>query len=377
MVRPRRSREAVAATGLAGELVHEHHPVMLRQVLFATLVTGCTCAQDVVPTDSERVAAALSRGDPFMDGELGSELLGPASLDDAIRAVARADAGERAVRVRALRLVRALELAAHVRTAERRDLRWWLALHEIGREVPEAVASCLLKRAFTDEPGCAAALVELDAATEVAQRFCRDWNEDRMADDVATAAKYDALEAELVKAAPPAVPALFSILAVPPHVAFGAQEGGQQITARQQVRAILGLAAILRLGQAMPLFVMHSRGPSLTQSSNAALAVQRFSGEDFGAAFAVGGDDAALLTWWREHKAEHHFVLDYVNHRTLQWARTVLASKPPRPADSTWCALVSLQRIRGGNDDVAVATDDEVLRTRLDEVEAAWVLSPR
>ena len=350
---------------------------MRPHVVVAVVFTAVASAQQTPATDSERVAGLLRQGDPLVDGKLGSELLGSGALDDAIRAVARSEAMERVVRLRALRLVRALDLAAGIRASARHDLAWWLALHEIRREVPEAVAAALVKRAFADASVGSAASKELDATTEVANRFCTEWNETRDANNAAIAAKYDALEAELKKSAPAVVPAMFSLLSVPPSTAFSGPRDGQPVTARQQVRAILGLASVLELDAALPFFVMHTAGPSLTQSSNAALAVQRFSGESFGASFMAEGDEAALLDWWRKHSAEHRVVLDYIHHRTLQWARAAIESTPRSAADSAWGAITSLLRAVGDARDVRLEGSVEAMRARLDEIELAWLLAPR
>ena len=347
---------------------------MRLQNLITVLASGLAWAQQAPVTDSERVVAVLRKGDPLADGKLGAELLASGSLDDAIRAVARSEALDRTTRLRALRLVRALDRAAFVRAAQRRDLNWWLALHETGREVPEAVAACLLRRAFAEDGACSAAQKELDAATEVATRFCDEWNELEEAKD---AAKYEALEAELKKSAPAVVPALFRLLCVPPCIAFSGPQNGQTVTARQQVRAILGLAAVLECKQALPFFVMHAAGPSLTQSSHAGMAVQRFSGESFGAAFMVEAKDADLLAWWQKHETEHRAVLDYIHHRTLQWARAAIEASAPNPADSAWGAVGSLYRAVGDGRDVRLEGGVEAMRTRLEEIEAAWVLAPR
>jgi hypothetical protein len=353
---------------------------MRSQTLITVLASGLAWAQQGEPPEGQRLGpltsslvALLEEGDPIVDGKLGSRFLASGSLDDAIRVIARSERVERTPRLRALRLVRALDRAALVRAAERRDLSWWLALHEISRDVPEAVSAPLLKRAFAEDSACTAALKELDAATEVANRFCVEWNE---ISDAKDGAKYEALEAELKKSAPAVVPALFSLLSVPPSIAFAGPQN-QPVTARQQVRAILALSVVLQCEQALPLFVMHAAGPSLTQSTNAAMAVERFSGESFGASLMVQGNDAALLAWWKQHRAEHRVVLDYLHDRTLQWARTAIQISPPIPANAAWGASVSLHRLVGDARDERPEADIEAMRNRLEEIEAAWVQAPR
>jgi hypothetical protein len=237
----------------------------------------------------------------------------------------------------------------------------------------------LLKRAFTEDTARKAALRELDAASEVARRFCDEWNETRL--DAGAAAKYEALETELEEASLAAVPAMFRILTVPPAVAFSGPEDAQPADARQQVRAIFGLATVLKLESALPFFVVHAGGPSLTLSSNAASAVQRFSGEHFGAGFLVVGDEAALLAWWKEHRLKHRVVLDHLNHTMLQWARSALERSPPRGPRDASCAVWSLHRAAGEDRKLPGGVDDDALRIavrdRLEEIEAAWVLPPR
>lgn len=347
---------------------------MQPQILVVMLTTGLLCGQQEPRSDTERVVAVLRQADPLGDDAIGTELLAPGSLDDAVRAVAQDAAIERTVRLRAMHLVRALDLANRIRGSERRDLSWWLALHEIQNELPPSVASLLLQRAFADDAARASALAELAAAGEVAQRFCSEWNETREAQD---AARYDALEAELKQAAPAVVPSLFSILVVPPGITFSGPEPGQPVDARQQVRAILGLAAVLELDRALPCFVVHACGPSLTQSTHAAMAVQRFSGEHFGAAFLTPGDDAALCAWWAAHRLQHTIVLDHLQQGMLRWARAALARDDRRSATGARCAIQSLQRALGEPPDAAAADDVAELRLRLDRIDAALAFPPR
>ncbi|HEX6812941.1 MAG TPA: hypothetical protein VF384_15055 [Planctomycetota bacterium] len=344
---------------------------MLRLALITTCAVGCVLAQQKPGSDAERVTAALQAADPLVDGKTATELLAPESLDDAIRAVAGAAATEPAVRLRALRVARALDLAALLRNQRApRDLSWWLALHELGNDAGEVASASLLKRAFADGDARAKAVVELGDATEVARRFCSEWSEVRLAGD---AKDYAALEAELKAASPACIPALLGILAVPPQIAFSGPRAGQPVDARQQVKALLGLASVLELGRAMPFFAMHTSGTSLTLASNAAQAVQRFSGEEFGAAFMNEGDAARLLAWWKEHKAEHRAVLDHLVHAVARWARNDMERPTKGPAEGVWCALLSLNRALGDAADPPRGASAAELRAQLDALELAWL----
>jgi hypothetical protein len=314
----------------------------------------------------------LAAADPLHDAKAAAEVLAPLALDDAVRSLARAATTAPPVRLRALRVARALDLAARIRSRPR-DLDWWLALHEI-TSFHEAAAASLLRRAFAGEEARSAAVRELAAAAEVAQRFCTDWNEVRVPGD---ARDYAALEAELKAVAPACIPALLRVLAVPSHVAFSGPQPGRPTAARQQVRALLGLAVVLETPRAMPFHVMHVHGPSLTMTSNAAQCVQKLSGEDFGANGPLQrGDDARIRTWWKTHRAEHRAVLDHLVHAVAAWARADAPNEQLRP-EGAWSALFALHRALGDDVDPPGGATPADLLARIDAFELAWLLAPR
>ncbi|HEX5051004.1 MAG TPA: hypothetical protein VFZ65_04470, partial [Planctomycetota bacterium] len=287
---------------------------MHRQALVGLLTVGFAWSQQ--PTEVERVLAVLQTGDPVRDGKGAAELLGPGTgLDDTILALARSPRTERVVRLRALRIARLLGLAQRVeRGQHHRDVAWWLALDELAHELPDAMRPLLLARCGMDRQALDAARQELSAASELADRFTHDWNETRMLDDAHKEenARYDALEAAMRKAGLAAVPRLLSTLVVPPDIAFSGNESAHEVTARQQVRSMLALGEMLRAKDALPFFVMHGGGPSLTQSADAGMAIQNVTGERFGADFMVEGDDESIMAWWVKHMHEHPIVLDYL-----------------------------------------------------------------
>lgn len=325
---------------------------------------------------TERAAAVLRKHDPLRDGAGAPELL-PAdrSLDAAIGELARTTGTERIVQQRALRLARAIGLAERVRTSEaRRDAAFWLAFAELDRGVPDAVRTLLLARAFADAKVLAAARDELAAATATARAFCTEWNETREPDAPETVKRrYDELEAALKKAGPAAVPHLLQVLAVLPELSFVDALDDGAPSARAQVRAIFAFAVYLELREAMPCFVMHAAGPSLTQSSNAAAAAQKFAGESFGAGVLRPGDDNALLAWWEQHRKEHEIVLDHVVHEVVRRARPEFDKPDPRGDNARWAAPRRLERLLG---DIGIPGKDagrEVLDAIVQHAEDEWL----
>lgn len=297
-----------------------------------------------------RVIEVLRAHDPARDGRGAVELLGGGTrLDAALRAVAGRDTGAPSVRTRALHLVRLLDLAA--RTADvkaPRDAAWWLALHTMGRVAPAELRPLLLTRAFASRDAADAALRELDAAAAVVQRFTVDWSETRTLGDDEQNARYDALERDLRAVGAAAVPALCEILIVPVEIAFPRLDERDGVSARQLVRALLALAAILKVDAVLPYYVLHTSGPSLTLSSHAALAVEVFGRQDFGYGHLYGeGDADALLAWWREAKDGHRVVLDHLLHGVVRWADDALASGRPEGVGHARFALQRLLRVLG------------------------------
>lgn len=353
--------------------MHPHAVVGL--FLFA-----CAAAQAPQPTGVERVIAVLQTGDPLRDGAGAAMLLGPeASLDAAIEQVATAEKTDHVVRLRALHLARALRLAQQVKAGQGpRDVGFWLALDEITREMPAALQPFLLARTGMLAAAIAAAEQELAAANAVAERFCREWNETQILDQdhAEENRKYDALSASLQKVGRAAVPRLLGILTMPPEIAFTLVRQGEP-EARRQVRALLALASELQVREALPYYVMHTAGPSLTLSSNAAMAVQQFAGVDFGAQFLNQGDDAALLQWWNAHQTGNRVVLDHLVHHVVAMAERDYESDGARPSAGLWGAVVRLERALGREHHPAGGTGVEILRAQLHELELQWLLGDR
>jgi hypothetical protein len=346
------------------------------QVLGAVLACACVAAQQQ-PTPAEKVAAVLQANDPVRNGNGAGELLAPgAGLDAEIRATARSATAGKMVRMRALRLARALDLAQRLKNGQgQRDVAWWLALDEIDRELPKELRALLLARAFPDAKVLAAAQQELAAANDIARRFCREWNETRWRDEAHAEENrhYDELEAAIKKTGAAAVPFLLNLLAIPPEIAFPQLHEEQGMTPRQQVRAILCLAICLKPQEAVPYLVMQSHGPSLTQSGDAAAAIQQLTGEHFGAAIWQPGDDAALMEWWNKHRAEHEVVLDHLVRHVVQWAQDDIASAKSHGFEGAWCAVMRLDRVLGKDDPLPRDSGPEIWRARLDDLEREWL----
>lgn len=345
---------------------------MFRLALSGLLVLGPLCAQEGA-CDAERVLAVLTANDPVRDGKGSQALLGPdTQLDAAIVALARSPKTERVVRLRALRLARCLRLAERLR-ADRQppDVDWWLALDEISRELPEPLRTLLLSRSGQDPKALAAAQQELAAASAIAERFCREWNETRMLDDSHAEQNraYDALQAQITNAGNAAVPKLLSILVVPPEVAFAQSDKAKGISARQQVRAMHALASFVRAKAATPFLVMHAAGPSLTQSSLAGQSLQVLNSANFGAAFLVVGDDEAIMTWWREHQSQHQVVLDYLVQHVVRLAEDDYKGSGASVSVGLWSAVGRLERALGTAAEPASDAGVEVLCARLAEVQ--------
>ena len=329
-----------------------------------------------------RVLAVLRAHDPLRDGTGAAELLAPdRACDQALRDLAAAPtAGEPLVQRRALRLCRLLDLADLLAApSQPRDAAWWLACDEIARETPAGLRTALLARAFANPEALAAATRELDAANRLAERFCSEWNETRTTAPDDTEREqyrvYDELEAGLARAGQAAVPGLLRHLVPPPEATFAAREPA--ITARHQVRALLALAAILKCKAALPYYVLHAQGPSLTQSADAALAVQQLGAVALGAAPLQAGDDARLLAHWREHRAEHGAVLDHLVHHVV--AAAVAACDQAGAAQRTFAtgAVARLYRVLDGDGKLVAGDDAAAWRAQLEAIADAWSLAHR
>lgn len=344
---------------------------MAWHALVVLAAVGVLLAQESRPPAAERVAAVLRSNDPALDGKGAGELLGPdAGLDAAILAVARSKDTERLVRLRALRLARLLGLAQRLRDGQgQRDVCWWLAFDEVSREVPEPMRQPLLSRTGMDAARLAEVTRELAAAGELAKTFCTDWNEMRVLDAAHAEEnkKYDALEAELKKVGAAAVPVLLSFLVVPPDVTVLHAEDGT--TGRQQVRALLALSLVLQVKQAMPFFVMHTATHSLTGSSHASMAIQAFSGQEFGAAFLNPGDEAAIMSWWNEHMAEHPVVLGYLVQHVARLAERQYCGTGAQLSEGLWGAVLRVNRVLGDAGRPPQGATVESLRARLLDAE--------
>lgn len=373
---------------------------MHRCALVAWSLVAAAAAQEPT-TPVGRVVAVLQHADPARDGKGVDALLGAQPpLDAAIEAVAASAQSGQLVRLRALRLARALQLAQRLRqaapqdpqqrllqdpqqrqpqAAPQRDVAFWLAFDELVRELPAALRPALLQRTGMDAAAVEAAQRQLAAASAVVDRFCVDWNETRWMDEAHAAEnrRYDALEAELKAAGAAAVPRLLGVLSVPPDVAFSGWDPEQDVTARQQVRALLALSAVLRVPEALPYCVMHTGGPSLTQGSNAAMAVQLFAGRDFGAALHELGDEDALLQWWRAQTKDHRFVLDHLVQHVVRLVERMYQSQGAKASVGLWCAVVRLERAMGRDVRPAADAGVELLEARLRELELQALLHGR
>jgi hypothetical protein len=355
---------------------------MHRTWSIGVLACAGLAAQSPDDTAAGRVTSVLRDHDPLRNGHGAAELLGgDAPLDAAILAVAQSAGSEAVVRIRALRLARVLGLTKRLREGkEPHDIAWWLAFDELEHDVPVVVRPFLVSRAFADDASLAAAREALRAADDVVRRFCRDWNEIRFTGAAAEEHReeyrhYDELEAALARCGAAAVPGLLRILAVPPEMVFGEQHGER--SARQQVRAILALSSVTKVPEAIPYFVLHAVGPSLTQSSDAALAAQVFVGQSFGAASMDAGDDKALLAWWAAHRADHDLVLDHLVQHVIAWARADLEDKNSHGFEGVWCAVTDLDRVLGSSTAFPRDSGPEVWRARLDDLERGWLLRER
>ncbi|MFY9342765.1 MAG: hypothetical protein WAT39_09765 [Planctomycetota bacterium] len=353
---------------------------MHRIALVATLAGALASAQEGTATPQERVLAVLRHDDPLRAGKgAGLLLLPDRSLDAAIRELA-ADAAtsDQLARRRALRLARVLDLAQRVQDgAKRRDLAWWLAFDEIECDVPDPGRGLLLARAFATSDAVAAAEREFNAAHETARRFCEQWNESRSTTPTDAEReqyrKNDELEAALTKAADAAVPGLLHHLTTPPEVTFA----DRRFTARHQVRALLALSAIQKVPAAMPYFVMHAAGPSLTQSADAALAVQGLGGVALGAAMLQPGDDEALLSWWTAHRRQHTLVLDHLVHHVVHATLGQLHRDDDDTFQLAWSAVHRLDRVLGNEAPLARDGGLPAWRARLETIETGWLIAQR
>ena len=349
---------------------------MLRCVLAAMLCSLAAAQTSATPT--ERVLAVLRSHDPLRDGDGADRLLlADRSLDAAIHDLATDPATQDHVaQRRARRLWRAIELAQRLEHGGKpRDLLWWLALDELALDVPPTVKEALLQRAFANVSDVAAAAGELAAGTAVADRFCSQWseftwNEPATEEQREQNRKNAELEPALTKAGLAEVPGVCRYLAVPPEIAFPQET----ISARHQVRALLGLSSVLKVAAVMPWYVMHSGGPSLTQSSDAAMAVQTLGNAPLGAAWMQPGGDDALLAYWSKHRSDHADVLDDLVHRVVHEALTRTDGANDKQAfNLVWCAVRRLDRVLGTT--TTLKSDDgmEAWRARLEDLEDAWL----
>ena len=164
-----------------------------------------------------------------------------------------------------------------------------------------------------------------------------------------------------------------NILVEPPDMAFLVLHEERGFTARQQVRAIHGLSQCLRAKEALPFFVMHTEGPSLTQSSASSAAIQLLSGRAFGAGFMVEGDNESIMAWWNEHKSEYAIALDYLVQHLVRLAENKFVSKGAIRSEGLWCAVMRLERAQGDAKGPPGDATVEVLRARLGDMETEWL----
>jgi hypothetical protein len=334
------------------------------------LALGAATAALADDTPAARVAKALAAADPLADGSPCADLCAAdASAEDAVRALAKSAEVAADVRDRALRVVLAFDLAKRVRDGDAAPgVVYWLALDELDRRYPAAQRESLLARALPDAAKRKARLDELAAGRATSAKFCTEWNEFYVpgGDDEK---RYVALAADLKKTGAAAVPALAEILAIPPQATFCVMEPHPGVSARRQVRAIFGLMH-LDARDAVPYLVWQSRGPSLTESSNA----QGLAAKWFVPAAAPDADEAkAVEAWWKEHRAEHAIVVDHLVRTTLRWTRDGVADAKPAVAEGADFTARKLAELLGVPVPFPEDGDVAAKRARVAAIERLWI----
>jgi len=179
----------------------------------------------------------------------------------------------------------------------RADLRYWLWF----RDASDAEIAARVPDGATREAQAA----RLRQAQQVAERFCRDWNEIFQSDEERE--RNERLAEELRGCGLAAAPYLLDVLAQNPCETFTRIHPEAGTTARMQVRALNGVA-FLGLKEAIPYVVMHCRSPSRTQASTAAIVLQQLTGEAFDAQF-LKAPDLWKIDWWQKSHASASFAL--------------------------------------------------------------------
>ncbi len=304
---------------------------MRRLLVGATLVLIATATSartqgHTTPGAIERVTKSLTESDPLAEGSTSDLLTPDRDTDMAIGRVSIDDSAPTVARDRALRLQIAFNRVARIREAASvnpRGVVWWLSLDELDRELPRGPRETLLARALPDAAERKARLEKLAAAREVAERFCREWNElERNADQTK---KYADLRAELERAGNAAIPYLATLLAVPPQATFTNIHEERGLTARQQVRALFALGFLDAKGCSL-FALFHVRGPSFTQSATARSVLAQLTDIEL----PIGGEEAAQLAvidkLWSSPRWGASYERDHLVRHTLRWARDGIES---------------------------------------------------
>jgi hypothetical protein len=327
-------------------------------------------------SDALRMVKSLSVADPFNDSSPTSNLVSATgAVEAAIRAAAHDSKTDAPIRGRALRLVLAWDLADRVRAHETQpDLSAWLALDELDQLFTLRPRAALLARAFTAPEQRDKALAALGEAREIARRFCHDWNENVVSGDKAKESEYADLKVSLVGAGTATAPYLFGILCVPQDVAFQFTDPhtGPEPTARQQVRALYALA-FLRLSAAAPYFVLHSQGPSFTETTTAESVLSALAGLDLSASKDPQARAKLVTDWWSTQRDQHALVLDHLVRGTLRWTRSAIGSSEVRIRESWHSGPAELARLAGPAFQCPADGDASTLRARVDALEDAWL----
>jgi hypothetical protein len=168
-------------------------------------------------------------------------------------------------------------------------------------------------------------LARLEAASATAKRFCIQW---KPMQDEQSRPLYAKLEEELKRAGAAAGPALLEILGTNQYDAFVRLHATDGVTAWMQVAALYGIS-LLDLREAAPYALLHCRGPSLTCTSNAALVLQKFTGEDFDAEF-LKDVDVATIDWWAKSRVPETAAFRALVDQILRELRENVEGKGPK-----------------------------------------------
>jgi hypothetical protein len=196
--------------------------------------------------------------------------------------------------------------------ASESELAYWLG---IARQVREGNTAGLK----------VADVTRLKVADAAARRFCVEWTPVQSPQDESWRTR---LENELKEAGAAAGPALLEILGTNQYDAFVRLRPEDGVTAWMQVNALIGIS-LLDLREAAPYALLHCRGPSLTCTSNAALLLQKFTGEDFDAEF-LKDVDVAKIDWWAKNRVPETAAFRALVDQILRELRENVEGRGPR-----------------------------------------------